>query len=49
MFETLKTRYSAYKRYSRTVLELQQLTVRELNDLGISPWDIKRVAKEASR
>jgi uncharacterized protein YjiS (DUF1127 family) len=49
MFETLKTRFNAYKRYSRTVSELEMLTVRELNDLGISPWDIKRVAKEASR
>ena len=49
MFETLKARYSTYKRYSRTVSELQALSHRDLTDLGISPWDIKRVAREAAR
>jgi uncharacterized protein YjiS (DUF1127 family) len=49
MFETLKTRYNAYKRYTRTVAELEMLSVRELNDLGINPWDIKRVAREAAK
>lgn len=49
MFETLKTRVNTWKRYNRTVSELQALTVRELNDVGINPWDIKTVARQASR
>ena len=35
MFEVLKSRYSTWKRYSRTVQELESLTSRELADLGI--------------
>jgi uncharacterized protein YjiS (DUF1127 family) len=47
MFETLKTRYSTWKRYSRTVSELRALSSRELEDLGIAPWQIKDVARQA--
>ncbi len=49
MFEVLKTRISAWKRYNRTVTELNALTSRELNDLGISRSDIQRIAREAVR
>lgn len=49
MFEVLKTRIATWKRYSRTVSELQSLSNRELADLGISRHDIGRVAKDASR
>lgn len=49
MFETLKTRYSTWKRYSRTMQELQSLSNRELADLGISRVDIPRLAREAAR
>lgn len=49
MFETLKTRYSTWKRYNRTVSELASLTNRELADLGILRADIARVARDASR
>jgi uncharacterized protein YjiS (DUF1127 family) len=49
MFEVLKSRISAWKRYSRTVSELNALTNRELSDLGISRSDIQRVAREAAR
>jgi uncharacterized protein YjiS (DUF1127 family) len=49
MFEVLKTRYSIWKRYSRTVQELESLTSRELADLGISRSDIPRLAREAAR
>ena len=31
MFEVLKSRYSTWKRYSRTVQELESLTSRELS------------------
>jgi uncharacterized protein YjiS (DUF1127 family) len=49
MFEQLKTRYSTWKKYSRTVSELQALSNRELDDLGFGRADIKTVAREASR
>jgi uncharacterized protein YjiS (DUF1127 family) len=49
MFETLKTRYASWKRYSRTVNELKALTNRELDDLGIMRADIHRVAREAAK
>lgn len=49
MFEVLKTRYSTWKRYSRTVSELESLSNRELADLGISRADIHRLAREAAR
>jgi uncharacterized protein YjiS (DUF1127 family) len=49
MFETLKSRYSTWKRYSRTVSELSALSNRELDDLGIVRADIKSVAAKAAR
>jgi uncharacterized protein YjiS (DUF1127 family) len=49
MFETLKTRITAWKRYSRTVTELEALSNRELADLGIMRTDIGRIAREAAR
>lgn len=47
MFETLKTRITTWKRYSRTVSELSALSARELDDLGILRADIKTVARKA--
>ena len=49
MFETLKARYSTWKRYTRTLQELESLSNRELTDLGISRIDIPRLAREAAR
>jgi uncharacterized protein YjiS (DUF1127 family) len=49
MFEVLKTRINTWKRYSRTVSELQSLSNRELADLGIARGDITRVARDAVR
>ena len=49
MFEVLKSRYAVWKRYSRTVSELESLSSRELADLGISRSDIPRLAREAVR
>jgi uncharacterized protein YjiS (DUF1127 family) len=49
MFEVLKTRIATWKRYSRTVSELQSLSNRELADLGIARTDIGRIAKDAVR
>ena len=47
MFEVLKSRITTWKRYSRTVNELQALTNRELSDLGIARADISRIARAA--
>jgi len=49
MFEVLKSRYAVWKRYSRTLSELESLSNRDLADLGISRSDIPRIAREASR
>ena len=49
MFEGLKTRYSRWQRYSRTVSELEGLSNRDLADLGINRVDIQRLAREAAR
>ena len=49
MFEVLKSRINTWKRYNRTVTELQSLSSRELADLGIARSDIARVAREAAR
>ena len=49
MFDVLKSRITSWKRYSRTVNELQALSNRELTDLGIPRGDIARVAREAAR
>ena len=49
MFEVLKSRVATWKRYSRTVSELQSLSNRELADLGIARTDINRIAKDAVR
>ncbi len=49
MFEVLKTRYATWKRYARTVQELEMLSNRDLADLGIARSDIPRLAREAAR
>ena len=49
MFEVLKSRYTVWKRYARTVNELEMLSSRELADLGIARSDIPRLAREAVR
>ena len=45
----LYTRFRRWRRYRDTVRELQGLSTRELNDLGINRGDISRLAREASR
>ena len=47
MFEVLKTRYSNWIRYTRTINELEGLSNRDLADLGIARADIRRLAREA--
>ncbi len=47
MLTTLKSRYSTWKRYNRTVSELERLSFRELEDLGIARGDIQDIARRA--
>lgn len=37
-----------YREYRRVYEELDSLTERDLTDLGISRYDIRRIAKEAA-
>jgi uncharacterized protein YjiS (DUF1127 family) len=46
---SLYTRFRRWRRYRDTVRELQGLSTRELNDLGIQRGEISRLAREASR
>lgn len=41
----LLARLNAYVRYRQTVRELSKLSDRELDDLGISRWEIGAVAR----
>jgi len=43
----IKAAYNHHKQYRSTVNELARLTDRELQDLGISRFDIPRIAREA--
>jgi uncharacterized protein YjiS (DUF1127 family) len=45
----LYSRYRRWRRYRETVRELESLSPRELNDLGIHRGDIGRLAREAAR
>ena len=42
-------RYRRWRRYRQTVRELQNLSTRELSDLGIFRGDISRLARDATR
>ena len=39
-------RYRNWRRYHSTVRQLEQLSTRELDDIGISRGDIYRVARQ---
>ncbi len=40
-------RYRNWRRYRSTVRELERLSSRELDDLGISRGDIDRIARQS--
>lgn len=44
----LLERINAYARYRNTMRELSKLSDRELDDLGISRWEIAAVARRWS-
>lgn len=45
----MRKRMRQYRTYKRTVTELQSLSQRELDDLGISRCMISRLANEAAQ
>jgi len=47
LIKTLINRFEAWLLYRASVRELQQLSDRELNDLGIGRSDIERVARQS--
>ena len=44
----LQLRWDAYKIYRHSVEELERLNDRELNDIGISRYDIRAIARQAA-
>ncbi|GAW36047.1 hypothetical protein RA2_03115 [Roseovarius sp. A-2] len=40
-------RMATYRTYRRTIRELQELSARDLSDLGLHRSEIKRVARDA--
>lgn len=44
----IKTTFSRWAKYQQTVRELNELSNRELNDLGIERHEIAKLAREAS-
>ncbi len=47
--KSITARVSAWRRYRNAVRELEQLTDRELNDLGIARYNIDSVARLSAR
>jgi uncharacterized protein YjiS (DUF1127 family) len=49
LFDTLRQRWAERRRYLQTREELERLTGRELADIGITPYDFDRIARETAR
>ncbi len=47
-FKSLSTMVVAWRRYRLAVRELEQLTERELRDLGITRFEIDAVARQSA-
>lgn len=45
--EALRRSITEYRQYRNTLAELSALTDRDLNDLGISRYDIASIARES--
>ena len=48
LLNRLQRRWDVHMTYRRTVDELQQLSERELNDVGISRYDIRTIARDSA-
>lgn len=49
MFDTVVKNYRQWRSYRETVSELNRLSTRDLNDLGIGRGDIEFVARRAAK
>lgn len=47
LFARIGRSYADWRDYNRTLDELARLSDRELDDLGISRYDLPRIAREA--
>jgi uncharacterized protein YjiS (DUF1127 family) len=47
-FTSIARKFESWRLYRAAVLELRQLTDRELNDMGISRFDIETVARQSA-
>ncbi len=47
-FKSITEKVSAWRRYRAAVRELEQLSDRELHDLGITRYDIEIVARQSA-
>ena len=45
----IKNAIKRYTSYLATVRELEMMTDRELHDIGVSRYDIKKIAKSANK
>ncbi|MGJ8533324.1 MAG: DUF1127 domain-containing protein [Alphaproteobacteria bacterium] len=48
-FSSFTESYRNWRQYRKTVGELSRLSRRELDDLGIAPYDIPQVARRSTR
>lgn len=48
MLASLRARFAAWRTYHRTCRELYALGARELDDIGIAPWQIPEIARRAA-
>lgn len=46
---SMMTSYKNWRNYRNTVAELNSLSTRELNDLGIGRANIREIARKATR
>jgi uncharacterized protein YjiS (DUF1127 family) len=47
MLTSIKFRFQQWVAYRRTYRELVSLDARELDDLGIAPWQIPEIARRS--
>lgn len=46
-FDRLRAAIAQYRTYRHTLNELQALSARELNDLGIAPGNVREIARSS--
>lgn len=46
--DTVKKRFAQNRVYRKTLNELESLSVRELNDMGLNPHTLKSIAYDAA-